>query len=159
MIEFRKISEFPRGLLYRQLADAYSFNPECRTHWDADWQEYDEFILSDGRIADTCGFVTVLDGEAIGHITWDPRNQPASVTIGHNCILTAHKGHGYGRMQLAEAIRRIREYGVGKIIVTTNEIMLPAQRNYESVGFVRVGVRVNRETPFAGNYIDYEMKL
>lgn len=52
-----------------------------------------------------------------------------------------------------------KEYDVKNIIVTTNEITFSTQKNYESVGFIKVNERVNRETPFAGNYIDYEILL
>lgn len=89
MIEFKMISEFPKGTLYSQLLDAYSFDNNCKKSWDNVWKEYD----------------------------------------------------------------------VHKIIVTTNEIMFAAQKNYESVGFKKINLRVNKEIPFSGNYIDYEMKL
>ena len=46
-----------------------------------------------------------------------------------------------------------------KIIVTTNEIFIPAQRNYESVDFKKVNERENKETPFSGKFIDYELPL
>ena len=158
MIEFKKISEFPKGTLYNQLVDAYSFNVNCQKAWDQMWQEYDNFFYSNLEfIADKFGFITVVDGIAVGHISWDPRNKHNEVTIGHNCILSSFKGRGYGKLQLEEAINRIKEYDVKKIVVTTNEILLPAQKNYESVGFIKVAERKNTETPFAGNYIDYEM--
>ena len=44
MIEFKKTTEFPRGTLYNQLVDAYSFNEECRKTWDTTWKEYDDFL-------------------------------------------------------------------------------------------------------------------
>ena len=44
----------------------------------------------------------------IGFVTWDPRNRPEYVEIGHNGIRENYKGRGYGRLQLEEAIRRIR---------------------------------------------------
>lgn len=158
MIEFKKISEFPKGTLYNQLVDAYSFNVNCQKAWDQMWKEYDNFFYSNlESIADKFGFITVVDGIAVGHISWDPRNKPNEVTIGHNCILSSFKGRGYGKLQLEEAINRIKEYDVKKIVVTTNEILLPAQKNYESVGFIKVAERKNTETSFAGNYIDYEM--
>ena len=160
MIEFKKISEFPKGTLYNQLVDAYSFNGECKKNWDNMWKEYDDFFYSNLDIADKYGFIMVLDGKAIGHISWNPRNRPNYVIIGHNCILTKYKGYGYGKLELQEAIRRIKEYDdLKKIIVTTNEITVPAQKNYESVGFIKVRERINNETPFSGNYIDYEMIL
>ncbi len=160
MIEFKKISDFPKGTLYQQLENAYSFNAKCKINWAKMWQEYDDFFYANlDSIADKYGFITVVDGQAIGHISWDPRNIPHTVSIGHNCIISDFKGKGYGKIQLQEAIRRIKKYNVEKIIVTTNEITLPAQKNYESVGFVKVKQRKNTDTPFAGDYIDYEMVL
>ncbi len=129
MVEFRNISEFPRGTLYNQLVDAYSFNDYCRKTWDTTWKEYDDFFYDNLDIANKYCFITVLDGEPLGHI------------------------------QLEEAIRRIKKYDNKKIIVTTNEIFVSAQKNYESVGFIKINERENKETPFAGKYIDYEIKL
>lgn len=160
MIEFKKISNFPVGTLYNQLKDAYSFHSDCQTFWDNMWKDYDNFFYSDlDSVADKYGFITVVDGIAVGHISWDPRNRPDYVSIGHNCILSKFKGNGYGKIQLQEAIRRIKDYGVKKIVVTTNEITVSAQKNYESVGFVKIAERTNTDFPFAGKYIDYEMIL
>lgn len=158
MIEFKKISDFPKETLYNQLVDAYSFHDDCKKNWDTMWKEYDNFFYSNlEAIADKYGFVTVVDGIPIGHISWDPRNRPDFVSIGHNCILTNFKGMGYGKIQLQEAIKRIKKYEIKKIIVTTNELTFSAQKNYESVGFVKIKERINQESPFAGKYIDYEM--
>ena len=160
MVEFRKISEFLRGTLYNQLVDAYSFNDECKKTWDNSWKEYDDYFYDNLDIIDKYGFITILDGEPIGHISWDPRHRPDYVEIGHNCIITKYKGKGYGKIQLQEAIKRIKEYDdLKKIIVTTNELFIPAQRNYESVGFKKIRERENKETPFSGKYIDYELIL
>ena len=160
MIEFRRVRDFPRGTLYRQLIDAYAFDDRCRRTWDDLWRAHDDFFYSNPSIADRYAFITAVDGNAVGHISWDPRNRPDHVSIGHNCILTAFKGRGYGKLQLREAVRRIREYpGLRRILVTTNALTVPAQRNYESAGFVKVAERPNADTPFAGNYIDYEMVI
>jgi len=92
MIEFKKISEFLKGTLYNQLIDAYSFNDNCQKFWDSMWKEYDDFFYSNlDSIADKYGFITVVDGIAVGHISWDPRNRPNYVSIGHNCILSDFK--------------------------------------------------------------------
>lgn len=160
-IEFRKISDFNRGILYQLLVDAYSFDERCRQCWNKDWKEFDDFFYDNLEIADMYGFVTTLDGQPIGHISWDPRNRPEYVQIGHNCIATKYKGKGYGKRQLSEAVRRIRQYdSLKKIIVNTNALMIPAQRNYESVGFEFVQRRENEgAASFSGDFIDYEMKL
>lgn len=159
MIEFRKISDYDRGILYRLIADAYSFNKRCIECWGSDWLEFDNFFFDNLEIADKYGFITTLNNEPIGHISWDPRNMPDYVEVGHNCISTKHKGNGYGRIQLEEALRRIRQYDdLKKIIVTTNRLMIPAQRNYESVGFKLQRRRENiGPEAFSGEYIDYEM--
>lgn len=159
MIEFRKITDYPRGTLYSQLEDAYSFNSQCHEQWAQSWKEYDDFFYDHSDIAENYGFITVLDGIPIGHLSWDPRNKPEYAIIGHNCILTKYKGNGYGKKQLEEALRRIKAEHFKKIVVTTNEITVSAQKNYESVGMKRVATRMNPETPFAGNYIDYELVL
>lgn len=160
MIAFASILTLPRGSLARMLEDAYSFDPRCREHWGADWREYDDFFYDHPSIAESCGFVTMLDGAPVGHITWDPRNLPGFVILGHNCILTPYKGQGLGGAQLREAVRRIAALGAKEIQVTTSELTLPAQKNYESAGFRRVGTRPPEpKDAFAGSYIDYILTL
>lgn len=157
MITFEKISNFPKGTLCNQLIDAYSFDSSISKNFLDSWKEYDDFFYSNLDIANKYGFVTLVDGVPVGHITWDPRNRPEYVIIGHNCILTSYKGKGYGKIQLQEAIRRIKEYNVKKVVVTTNEVLIPAQKNYLSVGFKEVARRQNLETPFSAKHIDYEL--
>jgi len=159
-LAFKKISVFNRGILYKLLLDAYSFDERCRVCWQQDWIEFDNFFFDHLEIADKYGFITVLDNEPIGHISWDPRHKPEYVEIGHNCIATKYKGNGYGHKQLAEAIHRIKkDKDVKKIIVGTNSHLI-APRNYESVGFKLVQRRPNKSTSkFSGDYLDYEMIL
>lgn len=113
------------------------------------------------EIADKCGFITTLDGEPIGHISWDPRNMPEYVRIGHNCIATRYKGNGYGKIQLQEAIRKIIQNGdVKKIVVSTNDKLISAQHNYGSVGFKLRKRKENKDdAAFSGEHIDYEIIL
>ena len=160
MIEFRKITDFPRGTLYSILADAYSFDERNRRIWDADWKETDDFFYDNPEIAGKYGLVTCLDGEPIGFVTWDPRHRPEYVEIGHNGIREKYKGRGYGRLQLQEALRRIKEYdGLKRIIVGTNSNLV-APRNYKSAGFVLYDRKPNRtETAYTGDYLYYEIIL
>ena len=80
--------------------------------------------------------------------------------IGHNAIMTAWKGNGFGQAQLAEALRRIREYeGLKEIRVRTNS-NLTAPKNYESVGFVLYDRKKNQgETAFSGDDLYYRIQL
>lgn len=160
MIEFRKFSEFPRGMMYDILRDAYSFDARNQQIWDENWRGSDDFFYDNPDIADKYGLVTCVDGIPIGFVTWDPRNAPGYVEIGHNGIRCAYKGRGYGRMQLQEAIDRIRTYDdLKKIIVCTNSNLV-APRNYESVGFRLYDRKINdSESAYTGDYLYYEMVL
>lgn len=109
-LAFKKISEFDRGILYKLLLDGYSFDDRYRKCFEQDWIEFDNFFFDNLNIADKYGFITVLEDTPIGHISWDPRNMPEYVEIGHNCIASKYKGRGYGKRQLSEAIDRIMKY-------------------------------------------------
>ena len=78
--------------------------------------------------------------------------------MGHNCISDKYKRNGYGLRQMQEAVKRIITQGAEKIIVTTNEILFPAQHTYESAGFKFVN---KCEEPniaeYAGMRINYEI--
>ncbi|MCR1868697.1 GNAT family N-acetyltransferase [Murimonas intestini] len=159
-LRFEKISLFDRGILYKLLTDAYSFDNRWEKYCGQDWKEFDDFFFDNLDIADRYGFITVLDNEPIGHISWDPRKMPKYVEIGHNCIISRHKRKGYGKRQLQEAVSRIRQYeGLKKIIVGTNSNLI-APYNYESVGFKLKQRRENQSTAdFSGDYLYYEIIL
>lgn len=99
--------------------------------------ESDDFFYDNPNIAEKYGLVTCLNKEPIGFVTWDPRNLPAYVEIGHNGIREKYKGKGYGHKQLEEAVKRIKEYpGLQRIIACTNSNMV-APKNYESLLFLQ----------------------
>lgn len=157
-IEFKKITEFPRGTLCTLLRDAYSFEPKFECDCLDQWQEFDDFFNENPHIAEVSGFMTVLGGVPIGFVSWNPTNIPISAEIGHNCIAEKYKGNGYGRRQMREAVQRIIAQGAEKILVTTNEILVPAQHTYESAGFrfvMKGGESDHAE--YAGMQIRYEL--
>ncbi|ADL52962.1 GNAT family N-acetyltransferase [Clostridium cellulovorans] len=155
-IEFKKVSDFNRGILFQLLKDAYSFDCRYEQSWYSNWQDCDNFFFDNLQIADKCGFITTLNDEAIGFVVWDPRNMPEYAEIGHNCIVPKYKGNGYGKIQLQEAVNRIIQNDVRKIIVTTNDDLISAQRMYESVGFTIHQKRKNQNIEdFVREYIDY----
>jgi ribosomal protein S18 acetylase RimI-like enzyme len=155
-IEFKKVSDFNRGILFELLKDGYSFDQRYEQNCSSDWQTFDNFFFDNLQIADKYGFITTLNDEAIGFISWDPRNMPEYAEIGFNCIASKHKGNGYGKMQLQEAVNRITQHDVIKIIVTTNDDLIPAQRMYESVGFKMNQKRKTlNNSNFVREHIDY----
>ncbi len=157
-IEFRSIMEFPRGTLCALLKEGYLFEPKFERDCIEQWQEFDDFFFDNPHIAEISGFMTVLNNNPIGFVSWNPTNLPISVEIGHNCISDKYKGNGYGLRQMQEAVKRIITQGAEKIIVTTNEILVPAQHTYESAGFKFVN---KCEEPniaeYAGMRINYEI--
>ena len=65
---------------------------------------------------------------------------------------------GYGKAQMKEAVKRIKEQGAKKIIVWTNERLLPAQHTYEDAGFQFVKKSEETICPeIAGHRIHYEI--
>ena len=157
-LRFEKVSNFQRGTLFALLSDAYSFDPRYARCWSADWRAFDDFFFDHLQIADRCGIVTTLSGNAIGFASWDPRKKPMYVEIGHNCIVTAHKGKGYGTLQMREAVRRMAQEGAREILVTTNAAFLPASNMYRGVGMRECGRRKNEgKAAFAGDFIDLRM--
>ena len=65
MIEFGKLSDFPRGTLYDMLAGAYSYDQRSRQIWDANWKETVDFFYDNPDIADKYSLVTCLDGKLL----------------------------------------------------------------------------------------------
>lgn len=157
-IEFKKISTFNRGILLNLLKDAYSFDKKYEDRDSQQWQAFDDFFFDNISIADKYGFITTLNDEPIGFVSWDPRKRPKYVEIGHNCIATKYKGNGYGNMQMSEAVSRIKKYdSLEKIIVTTDEALISAQKMYENAGFILKDKRQNNDR--YNDNIDYEIKL
>lgn len=157
-IEFRKITEFPRGTLAALLKEGYSFEPKFERDFHKQWQEFDDFFYDNPRIAEFSGFMTVLDGKPIGFVSWNPSKLPELTEVGHNCILPEHKGKGYGKRQMREAVRRMAAQGPKRIVVWTNELLVPAQHTYESAGFQFVKKSEETLCPeYAGQRIHYEI--
>ena len=44
MLEFKKLTDFPRGTLYNILCDAYSYDDWNKRIWDGNWKETDDFL-------------------------------------------------------------------------------------------------------------------
>ena len=153
-IEFLNITGFPRGTLCGMLADAYAFDPRWAAENLDEWRTFDDFFFDHPEIAGKYGFITAVDGEIVGFISWDPRHRPEYEEIGYNSILERYKRRTYGTLQLREAVRRILLDRPRKIVVTTNASLVPAQKMYERVGFRKVNERPSAS--FAGALLDYE---
>ncbi|MCL2547267.1 MAG: GNAT family N-acetyltransferase [Oscillospiraceae bacterium] len=139
-ITFNKVSDFKKGIFTELLSDAYSFDNNIVATYKEKWLDDDEFFFDNPDIADYCGFISTLGDEIIGFVMCDPRNMPEYAIVGDNCIITKHKGKGYGKLQLQEAINRFAQKGTKKFYVSTSSGLTPAQKMYESVGFMRLDI-------------------
>jgi ribosomal protein S18 acetylase RimI-like enzyme len=155
-----KFSEHQPGILCRMLFDAYSGDPGIVARYKKDWEEFDSFVFDNLVIMDRNGFVSVDGLEPVGFVSWDPRKLPESLEIGHNCILTRHKGQGKGKKQLQLALGQIQLRNPKKVIVKTGNtpFFLAARKMYESAGFCIERI-VAADDPSVPEVVEYVMLL
>ena len=95
------------------------------------------------------GFVTELDGEVVGFLTYMLRDTKVGV-VGNNAVGPSAQGKGIGSAQYRECLRRFREAGMEYATVHTglDPAHGPARRAYEKVGFEAIRP-----------HVEYYMKL
>lgn len=135
MIEFTSLNQYKQGLLFNLLSESYKEFP-FKDKYLNDWKQFDEEAFSNPKIG-KCVLVTCLDDKPIGFVSYDPRNFPEFAIIGHNCILPAYQGKGYGRMQIEELLKRLKKLNFEKIQVATGDhpFFSSAQKMYLDCGF------------------------
>jgi RimJ/RimL family protein N-acetyltransferase len=146
------------SLLSRSYAAYLALDPQAARTWPADWATYDRQIYEHPDTVGASGFVTCLNDEPIGFASWDPRGRPAAL-IGHNCVLPAYQGRGYGTAQIRRALDSLRARGFAQVCVTTGDhpFFRPAQRIYAACGFQEIGR--HREPSLTFGMIDYWLSL
>ncbi len=142
------------------LMDAYQASFELVERFKKSWQEFDDFVFGNLGIMDKNGFVMTKQGRPIGFSSWDPRQLPESIEIGHNCIIKEFQGSGLGKMQLGETLRQIKQRSPKQIFVKTGNtpFFLPARRMYESSGFEIVAVS-KRDDSAVPEVVEYMQNL
>jgi len=132
---------------------------------ERDWQkltehhsDFEREVATHTEIA-RCTFISIENGIPIGLGAYDPRQRPKLGIIGDNVILPSARGKGYGKLQLQEILRRLKEIGVQKVRVSTGDhpFFASAQKNYESVGFKET--RRFIDAHWGSGQIEYEMEL
>ena len=162
MIAFTSFAQHKPGIVVSLLSQSYApylaLDPQAAQAWPADWATYDQDVFRFPDTVGACGFITCLDGQAIGFASWDPSAFPAYGVIGHNCILPACQGNGYGTAQIRRVLDILRARGFRQARVTTGDhpFFRPAQRMYEACGFREVG-RGFRDPRVMLCMIDYEL--
>ena len=161
---FTPFARHEEGIVVSLLSQSYAaylaLDPQAAQVWPGDWAAYDREVFRLHDSVGASGFVASLGAQAIGFASWDPRQFPTDGVIGHNCILPAFQGHGYGTAQIRRVLDLLRAWGFEQAHVTTGDhpFFRPAQRMYEACGFCKVG-RANRDPRVALATIDYTLTL
>lgn len=146
MIRFTSFHQHSPGLLFDMLMKCYAALPEIANVEKASWKAYDDSVFTEPDTIGKCGFVSCLEEQPVGFASWDPRNHPDYVIIGHNCILPEFQERGYGRLQVIEMLKRFETMRFREVKVTTGSVpfFVPAQRMYLSCGFKEIGREPHR---------------
>ncbi len=141
-------------------ADLVTSEPDFWANEAEGWERFDTDVYEDpGGIGD-CTFLSWLDDKLIGFASYDPRQWPTLGIIGHNGILPEYQGRGFGKLQIAEILRRFqkRRFSRAKVSTLDHPFFIPAQKMYLSCGFY-----VKRWIPWEGcpkyRLIEYEKDL
>jgi GNAT superfamily N-acetyltransferase len=141
-LAFRALCSAPRGTVLSVLGTCYepwaSADPCSYQTWERGWRDYDGDIQSYPDTIGRAGFLSCVGDTVVGVGSWDPRRFPAA-QVGHNCILPAFRGQGYGAMQLKHMAMVLRAAGFTTAVARTGDVdfFAAARAMYERCGFVR----------------------
>jgi RimJ/RimL family protein N-acetyltransferase len=163
-LSFAKLSSSQKGLIFALLSRSHfdllnKYKLEHKKNMIDNWKKFDEVAFDNLNTIGKCVFITSLGNKVIGFGSYDPRQWPEIGLIGHNCILPEFRGHGYGRAQIIEIIRRFRKKKYKKARVSTGDqpFFLASQKMYLSCGFRETGRFKKVGTDFSE--IEYELYL
>jgi len=149
LLKFTQFNHHQPGLLFEMLMDSYASYPEIVKIEHESWKEFDASVFASMDTIGKCGFVSCLEEKAIGFASWDPRNHPDLVIIGHNCVLPEYRNRGFGCLQVLEMLKRFKKMGFKRAKVSTGSVsfFLPAQKMYSSSGFYEAGREPHKHIP------------
>jgi GNAT superfamily N-acetyltransferase len=123
-------------------------------------KQFDREVFENPDIVGACAFISTLNGKPVGMASWDPRQGLELGIIGYNCILPEYQGRGFGKAQIKEVLRRLKEQKFKKVIVTIGEhpFFEAADKMYLACGFKETKRYNEGRDPRYGS-IDYEVEL
>lgn len=142
MIEFKRVDQFDKGLIYKLLRESYAIllevEPDYELEFEANWRRTDDDLFNAPNSIGNA-LISTLDSEPIGYVSLYVERAGVG-SIGHNCIVPLHRRKGYGKEQVRLALAELKSQ-VCRVKVTTanHSFFLPARRTYLSCGFVEVG--------------------
>jgi len=147
-------------MLKRSYADVLESDPDAWRPEEAKWEQFDREVFNHPDTVGSCVLLSWTNDGLVGFGSYDPRQRPEFGIVGHNCILTAFRGRGFGKQQIREILRRFQAIGIKRAKVSTSDhlFFIPAQRMYTACGFQETG-RHSWDVDPSQNVIEYEMKL
>jgi len=158
MLRFEPVTKYDNGIVFDILTQG--FKPVVDDKLSECIRKFDEEVFSNPETVGACTFVAEVDGKVAGLGSYDPRKWPESGEIGWNCILEDFRGKGFGRAQIFEILKILKDREFKKAFVRTGEhpFFVPAQKMYKYCGFVEVKRHLTGDQPGYGT-IDYELNL
>lgn len=163
-LQFRGLESIDRGDLYKLLKESYrnlyeKYDKENKHNYLTSWSKNDSIMFDNPKTRGKCIFVSFLNEDLVGFISFDPRSFPEFAIIGQNCIHPKYKGMGYGKQQLSYLLDYFKTQGVKKAKVSTgeNKFFIPAQKMYLGAGFKQTKKESNQQ--YGYNEIYYEKQL
>ncbi len=94
--------------------------------------------------------------DLVGFISFDLRNFPEYGIVGQNCVLSKHKGKGYGKAQLTYLLDYFKSKNCKKVLVSTgdNTFFLPAQKMYLREGFAEIKKEINEKFGYGEIFLE-----
>jgi GNAT superfamily N-acetyltransferase len=163
LLEFKPFPGHARGTILRMLKKSYVSLPgigrDLLKKRESSWVSYDNEVFDNPETVGKSGFITYDKKTIVGFASWDPRLRPRAI-IGHNCILPAFRGKGFGKQQIVETLWRLQNLGFTSAAVSTgdSQAFIPTRKMYLSCGFHECGRSVNREFPDLG-MIEYQLSF
>ena len=156
MLKFEPITKYEYGTIFLLLSQ--SFTKLWNDELEEKIKQFDKEIFKNLDTVGACTFISMLDGKAVGMASWDPRHWPERGIIGYNCILPEHQARGFGKAQIKEVLRILKEQGFKKVFVTTGEhsFFESADKMYLACGFKETRRYNEGRDPRYGS-IDYEI--
>jgi len=132
-----KLANIGQGLIFRTLCESHKGWPDF-SKYEEKWNQFDKDIHDFSGSIGSSGFGTILGELLIGFISWDGRQFPSYVIIGHNCVLPEFRNRGIGKYQLSSALNQLNKMGFyhAKVSTKRSEFFMYAKMMYESCGFV-----------------------
>jgi len=151
-----KLSEIETGLIYKIICTSYNGWDDFSI-WETEWKKFDTDVHDFPDGIGSSGFGTLLGKKIVGFISWDPRQYPSYVIIGHNCVLPEYRNQRIGKHQIMCALNKFQNDGFQCARVSTkrDQFFTPAKKMYESCKFVECAPYRND----AENMIYYSIKL